>query len=383
TALEEAVRMLAAPTKVVRLHYSTADLSVARATLGLSTRHSEDAAVLMGLGSQKRVLTQPLGVLQRIVLHTLVATSASDQGEYTLALPTKAAVVFLAICEAYQAMHLHSMLQHVTPWEQYLPADMLIYLEQADREDFRWPLMFFSKVMPVNTAVKLTLDDIKAALPILMAKGLIEALPDVEDLGAFKLTENGWFIAENLRQQVGKAALGITALNADGNPGCAQMLFVRGAKYLIMCVINGDQAILGTVTPTRVIELVAQALMPADAPTLPEARQVSHKPAAPRAPMETARIKPTMRPDVKVPVAPQKPAVKAATPAATVKPGAHPVAPKPFVAPRPTPTPVTPKPVATPTPAATPKPAGHFCVTCGASLRPGARFCTGCGKPVA
>lgn len=371
TALEEAVRMLAVPTKVVKLHYTSADLLVARAVLGLSTRRSEDAAVMMGLSTDKRIQLQPLGVLQRIVLNSLVVPTASAKGEYTLALPTQAAVIFLALCEAHQAAHLRSVLQHTQPWDQFVPADILGRLQEADREDFRWPLMFFSKVMPVPTATKLTLDDVKAALPVLTAKGLIEPLPDMDDVSAFKLTEDGWFIAECLRQQVGKVALGVTTLNADGTPGCVQLLLVRGATHLIMCALNGEQAIMGIVLPEQVVELVAQALMPARVPVLPQARRNITQAGSPRAPLDPTRIKPTRRPDVKVP----KPRTAVKTAGKLAAPVAvRPQPPKPVSTPRPLTTPVT--------PTVTPKPAGHFCVTCGASLRPGARFCTGCGKPV-
>jgi predicted RNA-binding Zn-ribbon protein involved in translation (DUF1610 family) len=232
---------------------------------------------------------------------------------------------------------LYSTLMSQAPSEFFTAGDVLERMRQSVKEDFRWPLAMFEKVLPVRMMEKVQIENVTEGLNELVKAELVEAC-DEKGL-VYELSSAGFMVADGVLHEVSKAAFCITQCRPDGIKGHDAVLLVRSSSYLFLFELAGEVGVLATLNEEGADLFLSKTMEIPDLETVAAAALIpgQEQPIASPPPAEPKR-----QPVNAVPLPPQ-PAPQAPPPA-----GKRP----------------------------------SFCAHCGKTLKPGARFCPGCGQPI-
>ncbi|MBN1249767.1 MAG: zinc ribbon domain-containing protein [Anaerolineae bacterium] len=329
-AMRETVVTLASPAKVLDVHASLADETLTRQTLAWPATAGDDLAMINGSASDGQALSWRIGPRSPFAVRAWIRDIlAADAGLPTEALnvplPTQAVVTLLAIIDHQRYARRYAELVYEPPVVSFTPREILARLEDARVQDFRWPLLFFEKLVPPGALASYTAASIAVGLEALREAELLEPLTDDPVVqagidGLYKLLPAGDVLADTVLHEVSKVGLAVSEClprlsGPQGGAGIGQdiVLLVRGADRLALFFVSGTSGTVALVDPDALTTLLDGVFeMPA-----PEA------------------------------IAASQPVIAAAAPPPAVG-------------------------VAAP----------QFCSRCGARIKPGSRFCSGCGAPV-
>lgn len=344
-----AITTLVAPAKVAVLHYTIADESISRSFLAWPSGAGEDLVALVRTGANRRVSVRTLTAMRLFVARLLAANETLVESGVSLSLSTAAILVFLAIAEHVRLMRYHAMQVHAEPTAIFNQDEVQARLASAGVEDFRWPLLFLDKVMPVPIAQALTVQDVGAAIDELILAGLVDQVDESGELHIYELAGPGLRVCDALQHDVAKLALRVSAFRDDGEIGHEVMLLVRSGFDLFLFDLAGEQGTVASLGPGTLDALVSHALRRPAVLTVEAAGTV----AAPRPPA----VQP-LAPAATIVRCPSCGQVAHATARYCSQCGA--------------PLPLPPAPVAPGSPA-------RFCPSCGHANKAGSGFCAQCG----
>jgi pSer/pThr/pTyr-binding forkhead associated (FHA) protein len=285
--LDAIVGGLAYPVRFMRLHYSIADESISRQLI-VWPRSGKEVVTLARNGSVWRAsLNTDFGV-RTLIKEVLGAGSSLRRDPFCLAVSSTAALVLLGILEQMHFARLYATLMNQAPDETFKAEDVLERMRQSTKEDFRWPLAMFEKVLPVRPFENLQLEEVNEGLGELGQRGLVEAI-DEKGL-VFELTAEGSLVADGVVHEVSKAALCVTQCRPDGVIGHDAALLVRSSFYLFLFELAGEAGVLATLTEDGADGFLARTMEAPDAevvaaaarpPELAEAGEPSKKATQP------------------------------------------------------------------------------------------------------
>jgi len=371
--LDEIIRGLAHPMRLLRLHYSVADETISRQFI-VWPGASDAVVTLARNGDVWRASQSTEFGVRSLVEEILGAGSSLRRDPFALGLSSMGVMVFLGVMEQMKYARLYSTLMSQDQDWNFTPEDILERMRQSVKEDFRWPLAMFEKVLPVEIMEVIAIEDVTRGLAELVKLELVEAVDDQGRI--FELSDSGRMVADGILHEVSKAALCVTQCREDGVIGHDAALLVRASFYLFLFEISGEAGALAALdaeetdeylkktfeVPTP--EIVAAAYM--DSGTAqPEASEESQVPAAARtlagqAPGTPARVR-TLAP---------------AEPAAVCSNCGKPLGAEARFCQ------ACGQPVAAPARAPAAPSVQKVCPNCGNPVRDSAKFCRSCGKPV-
>ena len=255
-----AFNVLAKPAKTVRLHYSIADESVSRYVLGWGSALSEGVAVLVKSGDTYRVGVRTEPDLTYMMGQVLAINDNLHSDNFGVSSSTEAILVFMAVTDTLRYARHYSCLIHTEPVTSFTPSEVKDRLEDAGKEDFRWPLLFVDKILPIPVAQMGLIVNLEPSLQELEEKGLITSLDDVGGQQLYALTKEGEIIADALLHEVSKATIGISALREDSTLGHEVMLLVRSSLSLFLFDISGKEGVVAMLSGSDLAELVKSML---------------------------------------------------------------------------------------------------------------------------
>jgi hypothetical protein len=255
-----AMTALVAPDKIAVLHYTIADESISRSMLAWPSGAGDDLVALVRTGTNRRVSFRTLTAMRLFIARLLAANETLLESGVSLFLSTGAILVFLAIAEHVRMMRYHAIQAHTEPTTIFNQDEVQGSLTSAGVEDFRWPLLFLDKVMPVPIAHALTPQDVGAAIDELILAGLVDQVDETGELHIYELAGPGLRISDALQHDVAKLALRVSAFRDDGEIGHEVMLLVRSGFDLFLFDLAGEQGAIASLVPATLDVLISHAL---------------------------------------------------------------------------------------------------------------------------
>jgi predicted RNA-binding Zn-ribbon protein involved in translation (DUF1610 family) len=378
--LDAIIRGLAYPVRLMRLHYSIADETISRQLITWPNA-SDEVITLASNGNIWRATKKSEFGVRVLIKEILAAGRDLRRDPFCLSLSSTSILVFLGILEQMRYARLYSTLMSQSPEVLFSPSDVLERMRQSIKEDFRWPLAMFEKVLPVRMMEKVQLEDVIEGLNELQKVELVEVC-DEKGL-IYELSEAGYMVADGVLHEVSKAALCMTQCRPDGIMGHDVVLLIRSPYYLFLFELAGEAGVLATLDAegadlflAKTMEIPdaetvsAAALMPASAPPMPA--PAPRPPISPLPSVEQVDQPTAVAQYIPLPPTPviQQPLTctqcgKTLKTAARFCPDCGQVVSKPPpIGSRPEPS--SPSPV-------------YVCPNCGNPMRPGAKFCRSCG----
>jgi len=240
---------LADPAKRVLFHYTVGDESLTRSVAAWGRLDDGEVATMAQTGTLLRFGTRS-GADLTLVATDVLAIGAGVQ-EYVLGLTMSrsALLTWLGIVEHLKTLRLSAMLSHHEPEHFFDRAAVATRLASSVSEDFRWPLMFFAKVLPNDDAAAFAGADFQTDIADL------EALELVEDAGGgvWEVTPQGVWLANEVLDAVSKVGCGVAATLPDKTIGYRTMMFVRSALHVLLFMIDGEESVLAAVSADRAV----------------------------------------------------------------------------------------------------------------------------------
>lgn len=266
-ALRTILTTLAGPRQIIHLAWTVGDFFHQRATL--SRQSGEKEAVWLSQQEGQDLYQLQMAATDEIILllNDILKSSSLNDDNNNHTLSSTAVITLLGITELMRQRYHQSMLYHQAA-NQVLNAEQVqSILKAAVRVDYRWPLCFWEKNLPLD--INNLLGKIPAGLQELKNAGwLLSSSP-----GIFEFTDQAMYLTEEMLNEQTKVSLTIAA--ADGQEIAIQdsILLVRGPQSLWLYYVGGDQGGVGQVGSSGWSAL-SQALLKAPEP-VPEMPPVS------------------------------------------------------------------------------------------------------------
>ena len=289
TTLRWALSTLKAPTKVMALHTSLADEVLTRQTFAWPAGNDTDLAVLNPGAAEGGTATWRVGRRSPFAVRAMVRdTVAVDAGlpveTFNVSLPTQGVVAFLAIIDHLRYARRYAELIYEPPVVSFTLNDILARLEDAEIDDFRWPLLFFEKLTPPGALATYHEDAMSVGLQALLDAELVECLTEDADPVSdadfeanadfrsdpdhrYRLLPEGDAIADTFLHEVSKVGFTVSqclpgTLAPDGQVGVGQDigLLVRGAVRLVLAWVSGRVGTFAFIDAEGLTELLDATL---------------------------------------------------------------------------------------------------------------------------
>ena len=277
TTLRWALTTLKAPAKVMAVHTSLADELLTRQTFAWPTGNDIDLVVLNpgaadGGTATWRVGRRSLSAVRARVRDTLAVDAGLPVETFNVSLPTQGIVALLAIIDHLRYARRYAELVYEPPVVSFSLSEILARLEDAEIDDFRWPLLFFEKLTPPGALASYTEEAAIGGLEALRDAELIEVL--TEDAAGeaaadqrYRLLPVADALADTFLHEVSKVGFTVSqclpgALAPDGSVGIGQDigLLVRGAVRLVLVWVSGPTGTLAFVDAEGVDALLDATL---------------------------------------------------------------------------------------------------------------------------
>ncbi len=273
-----AIATLAAPVRIGTFHYALGEEALNRMILawGGMTGTSVVAMVHTGDESGWSIAMLDPDALAELLASVLLSNVALKPGRIHMALSQDSALVLLAILHLLRHGRLNALLRHEPSPVGFDAAAIPEAMEATGQDDYRWPLLFFDKVLPFSLNGLVWEEQIEPALKELADRGVIEKVKGGKDTWA--LTALGYQLAVADAQHMTKAGLRITqSADEDSLKGHETFLFMRALQDVIMYDLGGKEAVVASVsfedlaTLAKNVLTLPDELVAADAAAVPAA----------------------------------------------------------------------------------------------------------------
>jgi len=261
----EVIAGLAKPSQTGKFHYSIADEALTRMFLAWSSEDKDSVASLARTGDTLALRKTSISEIKALLAQVVALDTAIPSTKISLTLSAAAILVFMASMDYYRKEWYHSLLNHSIPDRTFSTADVLERIYDTSSEDFRWPLIFFTKVLPMSISSSFTDEEVISALKELTDSGLLmrdEAEEGEQGLALYSLTAAGDLITDGFLHDVSKAALSVSAPLDNGEIGHEALLFLRDTNYLWLIDISGNRGEIANINSTSFDKLLLKIMGP-------------------------------------------------------------------------------------------------------------------------
>lgn len=278
-----AIATLARPGRIGVLHYALGEESLARAILAWGPDTLEEAVLMVSRAEDWVIRRTTAEELAATIRSVLLEGTAPSPSPLRVVLSQDAALIFLAVLHALRAARLKSLLDHAVAPIAFTVAAIAEVLEDSGVDDFRWPLLFWDKVLPFSLDGISWDGRIAPALTELRTRGLIEEVKGAAD--TWMLTPLGYPLAVADAQHLTKVGLRVTKTRDEDLKAHETFLFQRSLQDVLLIDLGGREAVIaslgfgdlgklltGVLTPPAdAIAPKEQVPPPLPTPTSPEA----------------------------------------------------------------------------------------------------------------
>jgi hypothetical protein len=256
---------LGEPLSAAELHYSIGDHSLTRSRLVWPMDKDAPLAVLTQRGENLALTTRSKSEIQKLLKNLLAINEGLISANLAVDLSAVTTLVALSLMEAYRYAHIHSMMTHSAPPNSYCVEEVMERIKEADQEDFRWPLLFFEKILPGEILQSIQAEEVQQAFEILEEAGVLLGLSDESENSeafSYALSDAGELIADGLLHSASKVGMRVSRLLDESNVGHEALLFVRDSNYLWLFDVAGREGSIASLDAEIWDDLMQQMLNP-------------------------------------------------------------------------------------------------------------------------
>jgi hypothetical protein len=257
---------LGEPLSAAELHYSVGDHSLTRSHLFWSMDKDEPLAVLTRRGEDLALTTHSRSEIQNLLENLLAINEDLASANLAVDLSAVTTLVALGLMEAYRFAHIQSALTHSAPPQSYSVEEVMERIKDADKEDFRWPLLFYEKILPSGTIPSIRDEEAQQAFEVLEEAGVLLSLSEEggepSDPAFYALSDAGELIADGLLQAASKVGMRVSRLVDESEVGHEALLFVRDPNYLWLFDVAGREGTIASLDAEIWGDLMQQVLNP-------------------------------------------------------------------------------------------------------------------------
>lgn len=242
-AFLEAVKNFSAPECSILWHETVADQGITRhAAVWVSAKPG--LWVLVSWNGEQIWLRQRTSTELALGLSGFLAVGprlAVD--DFRLVLSNDAALATLACLDYSLLAQIISMVNHSDPVLSFSFSEIQARIEDATNEDFRWPLLFVEKLIPMDLQAVMESQRLQTALDELVAVGILAAVEaDQADEALYMFSENSQALRQGFLHETSKVGLCVSALSDSGDVAHEVFLFLRDPFGLWMFDLGGQEA---------------------------------------------------------------------------------------------------------------------------------------------
>jgi hypothetical protein len=274
-----AIATLARPVRTGVLHHALAEETSGRTILAFGPETGTDAVTLTNAGTDwsigRRRVDDLVGTIRAILLDGVPLSPMPER----VVVSQDAALVFLAVLHVLRVGRLKALLEHEISPVAFTPDALLAAFDAAALDDFRWPLLFFDKVLPASLDGVEWESRIPAALADLAKHGLIT---ETKHTDTWIPTPLGWRFVAADAQHLTRVGVRVGDVRADGVEAHETFLLERTLQDVVMIDLGGREAVVASLVFEDLTKLLVAALTP------PPELLAPPKPATLRAAAESA-----------------------------------------------------------------------------------------------
>lgn len=242
-----AIKELLNPVQMAAFHYSIAEDSFNRSFLAWGAGDGKSLALLTQKPGSVSVGRRSATEIKSLITRVLAVDPTLKHANILIKMTSLAAVVLIAIFDYYRLARYRSLLLHTVPEDSFVLSEILDLMQQASKEDFRWPLFFLEKVLPADLSKSADLQKLNSVMDELIKAGFVEKIEAEQNEpgpAVYALTDAAQIVSEALIHHSSKVALTISAPRSDKQIGHETYLFVRDTNFLFLFDITGSQGVL-------------------------------------------------------------------------------------------------------------------------------------------
>lgn len=239
--LQKAVYNITSPMKILKTHFCVGENSITRSLFSIGTDNQIIRTTKIGENRNLDLLDETDFL---ITFKKYLGNTNITKLPVSIELSSQTILVLLAITDQIKHLRLFATLSKNPSIEIFNPASILDRLNEAEKEDFNWLILFLEKVFPLRIAYSLEEKDILTSFLELEVKGFIEK--DFDNY--YSLTINGQAIVESLLENISKIAVGISENLEDDIIGHEVLLIIRSINHLLMFDISGRDGVFAYIS---------------------------------------------------------------------------------------------------------------------------------------
>jgi hypothetical protein len=263
TAFLQAIRTFSAPECSILWHETVSDQSITRSAATWTSNEPEMWTFISwnSNGIWLRRLTASglnLGVSRFLGVYPGLET-----GGFCLNLSNDAALTTLVALDYCLQAQLLAMLQHANPAGSFTPGELQARFEEAPLEDFRWPLLFLEKLIPVDLSPLAKQERLLNSLGELTKVGLLTCVEDEDSQpmnNLYMFSEAGEALRQGFLHETSKVGLRVSALSESGEVAHEIFLFLRDPFSLWMFDLTGREAAISDLSEAEWQPLIQKIL---------------------------------------------------------------------------------------------------------------------------
>jgi|GEM_PF-4932131 len=239
--LQKAVYNISSPLKILRAHFCIGDTSITRSLFSIGMDNQIIRTTKIGDNRNLDLLDETNFVT---TFKKYLGNTNITKLPISIELSTQTVLVFLAIIDQIKHIRLFATLSKTPSIEIFNSTSILDRLNEAEKENFNWLIIFLEKVFPLRIANSFGEKDILTSFLELETKGFIEK--DFDNY--YSLTTNGQAIFEALLENISKIAVGISENVEDDIIGHEVVLIIRSINHLLMFDISGKDGVFAYIS---------------------------------------------------------------------------------------------------------------------------------------
>lgn len=255
-----AIATLVDPGRIGTMHFALGEESLRRAILAWGPATGQEAVMMVSRSDGWSIRQTSPEELTDSLASVLLEDVALSPSRIGAALSQEGAFVFLAVLHVLRHGRLRALLSYEPSPVGFNGKAVLEALENAGIEDYRWPLLFFDKVLPFSMNGLTWGKQLEASLRELADRGFVEQVKKQKDV--WMLTPLGYQFAVADSQHLTKAGLRITESTEKDLKAHETFLFMRSLQDILMYDLGGREAVITSVTIENLRALLANVLTP-------------------------------------------------------------------------------------------------------------------------
>ena len=238
------IRTLCNPESSILWNETVSDLTFSRNAAAWVSAIPDRWAVITIAGDDIWLRSRSTSEICQSFIQFLAVHPGLARHNFHLAGSTSAAITSLAALDQSMLLNLHSKLTHTKPASTFSAKELLKRIEESDKEDFRWPLLFLEELIPVNLKTLLQPSQLNTSLAELTQAGLLVSIPDDDkkpNNDLFMFTQAGEILEQGFLHETAKVGIRVSSLSENGEIIHEVLLLLRDPFSLWLMDLTGSE----------------------------------------------------------------------------------------------------------------------------------------------